>query len=375
MKEYNWREERKKYRPDFRNEQEIKEAPPQTPPPQTPGRNRNRVIFAAIFVVIAIIGIFLIVNGSRNSESTRELKVSWKEKHPVPHPSAPTPETAPPAPYPGISVNIGGDSATALAKIAERHKRSVGLVGLCVEFQDGTKVFIPGGTAWAFAPNKFATNSHVAMFLRKITRKYLAESKKPIRGFEVQIVINGTNRQIRPVTYVQIHRDYQLGGSQRDPDVAILTTGSRHDSYFKIAPQTVLRSMKSGDPVAFLGFPMERLYQQNIHIDNPIASMQTGIIVAVSDFDLKDSGPDKNVYIRHNLPSTGGASGSPIFNTRGEIIAILAGGNIIGQVVGVDQQNKPIFDRAPSAAQINEGIRVDLLQGVVDPVPVQEFIR
>ena len=271
-----------------------------------------------------------------------------------------------------IDINIGGDSAAALAKVAEHQKRSVGLVGFCVEFQDGTKQFIPVGTAWAFAPNKFATNAHVALGLRNYAREFSAKPQKPIRSFEVQIVINGTDRLVRPVTHVQIHRDYQLDKSHRNPDVAILTTSGRHDSYFKIAPKSVLHKLKSGTAVAYLGFPMDNLDKNNVHIDNPIASMQTGVIVAVSDFDLKDSGPDKNQWIRHNLPTTGGSSGSPVFNASGEVVAI----HSIGSIILMDTKNaKGESNKVPSAVLINGGIRVDMLNGVVPPVPIQEFIR
>ena len=365
MKEYNWREERKKYRPDFRNEQDIKEEAPQTPLPQPrPQLNKNRVMFivaTAVLAIIAISGIFLMYSGNRKSASTR--------KQPLPEPT----------PVPGISIDGGTDSATKLAKAAEHHKRSVGLVGLCVEFEDGKKSFTPIGTAWAYTPNKFATNAHVAMALRDHARKAVqaaaAQKTPPIRNFEAQIVINGTNREVRPVTYVQIHRDYGLGNSQRDPDVAILTTSGRHDCYFNIAPLARMHNLKSGEPVAFLGFPMERLEKKNVNIDNPVASMQTGVIVAVSDFDMKDAGPDKNVFIRHNLPSAGGASGSPIFNTNGEVVSVLCGSNMIGQVVAASKEGELAVTRTPSAAQIAFAIRVDALKGVVDPVPVQEFLR
>ena len=352
MKEYNWREERKKYRPDFRNDQDAKEEPPQTPPPQTPPPSSpaNRIwmiVAAAAVVIVVIFGIFLIVDGSRNSGSAKDGK------------------TPPPV------QNV--DSANALAQVAEAHKRSVGLVGLCVEYQDGKKVFESMGTAWAFAPDKFATNAHVALGLRDAARKYLASSRNSIRSFEVQIVINGTSRLIRPVIYVQIHRDYGLyesKQSQREPDVAVLITSGKHDSCFKIAAKPVLHGLKSGDPVAFLGFPMKYLPQENIHVDNPIASMQTGNIVAVSDFDLKDAGAERNVWIRHNLPTAGGASGSPIFNVNGEVVALNCATSATGQVV----ENGKVAP-APSASMINFGVRADLLEGVGDPVPVKDFIR
>ena len=156
-------------------------------------------------------------------------------------------------------------------------------------------------------------------------------------------------------------------------DVAILTIDGKHDNFFKLADKKTLHKLKSGVPIAFLGFPMENLNNSNVNIDNPVASMQSGIVVAVSDFEMKDSGKTGNFLLRHNLPATGGASGSPIFNEDGEVVGLLYGINVIGQVrTGV---NGNTITRAPSGAQINFGVRIDLLEGAGNAVPIKEFIK
>ena len=55
---------------------------------------------------------------------------------------------------------------------------------------------------------------------------------------------------------------------------------------------------------------------------------------------------------------------------RCEVVAALYGGNIIGQVANNGQ-----IVRAPSAVQINFGVRVDLLSGMGKAVPVKEFLK
>ena len=373
MKEYNWREERKKYRPDFRNEQDTaaqkqqEAAQPAPAPVQVPDHHKKlnlAVIIAAGIAVIAA-GIFFVLS---RKEQTSPVPVS------SPQPAAP--DVAPaPAPVAVVKPVVIGtsDSTTMLSEVAERHKRSVGLVSISIELENGKKVSGEIGTAWAFAPNKFATNAHVALGLRekfKALGLQLAKMKQAIRSVEAQIIINDSQRKILPISQVQIHRDYGLVSSKRSPDVAILTIAGNHDSYFPIAPRSVLYALKAGDPIAFLGFPMERLDQENMHIDDPLASMQSGIVVAVSDFEMKDSGASRNILIRHNLPSTGGASGSPIFNKNGEVIALLFAGNVIWQITKSGQ-----VSRAPSAAQINFAIRADILSGVGAPVPIQTFLK
>ena len=302
------------------------------------------------------------------------------------------------------------NSTAAFVKVAEQKKKALGLVVLVIETKDHQKkVSLPCGTAWAFSDKQFATNGHVAAGIQETLADFIAnsanellaqEAKKnncqsvddylkklgeqkaeetvksatqfvisKISSVQAEIIINGTKKQSYTVTHVQIHKGYGAVDTKFDPDVAVLTIKEKHDCYFSIADQKTLGNLKSGIPVAFLGFPTEGLRQDNVNIDNPIASMQTGIIVAVSDFEMKDAGQSGNFLIRHSLPATGGASGSPIFNQKGEVLALLYAGNVIGQI---NADGK--VQRAPSAAMINFGVRVDLISGMAAPVAIEKFL-
>ena len=373
MTEYNWRKEREKYRPDFQKtpQEEQTVQPVQTVVVQKPRGRFTAWLITGLLIVLVVVGIILLVKAVGSGQSA--------------------------------------DASSMLAQAAEKNKRAVGLVTLTVTLQNGNKMPVPIGTAWAFEKDKFATNAHVAkgliktiteikqFFAKELLEKYAKENgcksldellkkigkekaealareclgnvEKMIRGFEVSIQINGAHRQGYPVSQIQIHRDFGLANSKFDPDVAVMTIQGDHNCFFPLAGTETLHSLKSGEPVAFLGFPMEKLDQGNVNIDNPVASMQSGIVVAVSDFEMKDAGRDGNLLIRHNLPSTGGASGSPIFNRNGEVVALLYAGNIIGQV-----RNGQV-ERAPSAAQINFAVRVDLLKGMGEPVEIQTFLK
>ena len=387
MQEYNWKKEREKYRPDFMKQPEpVKE--PAAPPPPPPAVKRSYAgwVFAAL--VLAVVG-FMVVAFALNVNKGKESNATTQGS--------------------SASSKQSGDSATMLAQAAERSKNAVGLVILNVELKNGKKIQEPIGTAWAFAPNKFATNAHVAngisekcdeiikalvvqslkaraekagfksdveAYLNSLDDKksdeIIAECMKEVnslvRGFSASILINGTHHKSFAITHVQIHRDFGVTNTSFDPDVAALTIDGTSDAVFKIADDQTLETLKSGDNVAFLGFPMEYLDNDNVNLDNPVASMQSGIVVAVSDFDMKDAGPAGNYLIRHNLPSTGGASGSPIFNKNGEVVALLYAGNTIGQV-----KNGRVT-RAPSAAQINFGVRSDLIQGLGPAVDIQKLL-
>lgn len=374
MNEYNWRKEREKFRPEFRKTPQEEQAVQNPQVAEIPQKSKGSLIawlVSGLLIATIVIGITVTVKA--------------------------------------VGPRQSADTPAMLSLAAEKNKRAVGLVVLTVIHQNDNKMQIPIGTAWAFEKDKFATNAHVAKglisaiaeikqffaegmlenyakktgcksldeLLKKISKEKMEalakecfeNVEKMIRRFDVSILINGTHRQGYPVTQIQIHRDFGLTNTKFDPDVAVLTIQGKHDCFFPLAKSQTLHSLKIGEPVAFLGFPMEKLLRDNVNVNNPVASMQSGIIVAVSDFEMKDAGKDGNHLIRHNLPATGGASGSPIFNKNGEVIALLFAGNIIEQV------SNGQMERAPSAAQINFAVRVDLLKGMGEPVAIQTFLK
>ena len=369
MKEYNWREERKKFQTNLDQSAAAGQAQIQTPV-QNKAPQAQFPVFKLLSSLLTLVTVAAVA--------------VWLAVH----------------------FSIGRDSSMQLAAAAEKYKGAVGLVTTTIEFSSGQKITSPVGTAWAFSPTEFATNAHVAngiksniadeigtlvklMALRtnnvksvdelvkklgeQATKELLVSLstriRKDIRRVSANIIINSSAKQSYNITHVKIHPNYDVIGSAMHPDVAVLVTGTSHSTYFPIAPDKKLHALKSGTPVAFLGFPIENLTANNVNMDNPVASMQSGIVVAVSDFQLKNATPESNYLIRHNLPAIGGASGSPIFNSKGEAVALMFGVNMIGQVKNGTVQ------RAPSAAQINFAVRADLLRGVGEPVKFEDFIH
>jgi S1-C subfamily serine protease len=102
----------------------------------------------------------------------------------------------------------------------------------------------------------------------------------------------------------------------------------------------------------------------NVDVRNPVATMQSGIITATTDYWLTPAPFERRFSVQHNLGATGGASGSPIFNSRGEVVAILNAGNIIGTI-----SHDGNVVRAPSAVMVNYAQRVDLLRDIWPEYP------
>jgi V8-like Glu-specific endopeptidase len=273
-------------------------------------------------------------------------------------PTSKPPEAAPATP----DRRAGGNADAMLADVADTYKFAVGAVVVVIP-KVGAVAF---GTAWAFESNLFATNAHVVKAMEDIAQKapdapfYIAINQRPdkrlkITGFKRHPQYE--KREIRFDGKEAIHSSFDIG---------VIRTSEAAPTHFNVATRGQLQSLRSGARVAFLGFPTESLEGGNLDTQMPIATMQSGIVTSLSDSFLGDSGFENNRLVRHNLPATGGASGSPIFTPDGVVVAILWGGNLQNSVVQ-KEEGKLAVERDPSAALVNFAARIDGLAGVPRP--------
>jgi hypothetical protein len=220
------------------------------------------------------------------------------------------------------------------------------------------------GTAWVVADGTLATNSHIA--------EAFAREMSPL---DVMIVRSPTNPpQDFVVTAVTVHPGYhdfdKLIGA-RIPcdsdgrqiaaipacDVALLTVnGVGLAPPIPLASADQIKSLKTGDVIGMVGYPSENVSGHNT--SNPEPSSQVARIARQTDFLMRTDSPiDDTQLIHHSLPETGGASGSPIVNADGKVIAINSAANFIG--VGNDS-------RVPMAIGLNFAQRADLVQELLD---------
>jgi hypothetical protein len=212
------------------------------------------------------------------------------------------------------------------------------------------------GTAWVVRPGVLATNAHVAEPLNHLEagqKAYVRSNVAPYQTAAVQSVVVHPHyfaflqavQRYTPAEqgdFVEVVPGYDVGLLYVDTSVTLAPP-------LKVAGKRALERMAPGDEVGFVGYPMENMVGGGVMLSAPNPQTQIARITALSDFFLKPSG---GLLVQHSLPSTGGASGSPILNADGEVIAVLSAGNMM---------QMPDRRRAPSAVGVNFAQRVDLV--------------
>ncbi len=234
-----------------------------------------------------------------------------------------------------------------------------------IEGKDGSRTLL--GTAWPVGKGLVATNAHVAArFDPGGTRKLL--------------IVHPGNTMTHAVTGAWIHpgyaalKDFRSKEGRADPDFSAAFEGLPQPSGYDVAILEVdkpdqlepplplatadeIAALGPGAKLAYVGYPVEGTTAQRTAADNPEPLAKFGYASSITDFFLFNTDPAQAYLIRHSIPATGGASGSPIFNDKGHVVAVLSGGTVFDTGTA----------RQPSAVLENFAQRVDLLNARFDP--------
>lgn len=246
---------------------------------------------------------------------------------------------------------------------AQEKERGVGLVAVTIPGHGP----IPIGTAWVCRPGVLATNAHVALGIAEMIKK--AEQKGIKGSVPYYLPSRAKGKAVRIINYA-IHPDFKRIAVSADgvlpvstPDVALMKLKEKLAPLLTMAGKSELEYLRPGETVQYVGFPMENLAGHNVNLHDVMATTQTGTITSVSDWWLGDSGAAANKLIRHDMGIAGGASGSPIFNKNGRVIGLINAGNMVPNF-SLTESGKLNIARTPSAARVNFGVRVDLLNDI-----------
>lgn len=305
---------------------------------------------------------------------------------------------------PNSPVNVGilhkGNDFSATY---QKYQKAIAMVVVTITDNSGNTLSLPIGTAFAISPTTFVSNAHVAYavknqreelvqyfvrrnieekaqkegmslvdFLRRRgsearrieenTRRKLQQNGLKVR--EVELRINHSEGKGYDVKQVQVHRKYDGENNKGEFDLALFTIEGKSESHFPLAQEKELEKLHAGLEVASAGFPTEGLSDYNI--DAPEATFGKGIIKKVTDFNHRDAGPKHNRSITHDIPATGGASGSPVFLANGKVIGVLWGVSFAIRTGGIS---------APSGALQNAAVRIDQLNDMTTSVSWKEWVN
>jgi len=205
------------------------------------------------------------------------------------------------------------------------------------------------GTVWSIGDGVFATNAHVA--------ELFGQELKALGGQIPEIIIRtpGPDPQDMRVVDVKLHPGYikwkELVKKYNpyDPgekkffatnsfhacDVALMYIDKadrwKQPKPLRLASRSELAAVKPGYQLATAGYPSEGII---LNTKQPIPEGRFGTIIKVGDEFLRPTSSKNAMFVWCDWSSAGGASGSPIFNPSGEVIALLSAGNVVGKLGG-----------------------------------------
>jgi hypothetical protein len=249
-----------------------------------------------------------------------------------------------------------------LAGVLQEAAQSVWLVGLL----DGDEVFTPVGTAWVVASQRLATNAHVALALREgiasssgiriVARR--SSSAVPMLEVSNEMLVHPGYERWSPRLAEQFEPG--PGGSIRSvnfippADVALLTVSSGDPGKpLQLAAGTAAEdAVNRGRAVGYVGYPCENV------AGFPTLLSPSGRITATTDFFFDPDAAEK-LLVHHDAVITGGASGSPLLNEEGLVVAIVSAGSMIFVRQGPNSMQRVPFG-------LNYAQRASLIQELLD---------
>lgn len=202
------------------------------------------------------------------------------------------------------------------------------------------------GSGFAINDIEIMTNAHVVNGLIDMIKEYGMEDG------EIIAVRDGgtlTGDQTFVLDSFKVHTSYDSTtnhtydfGVLKIKDGSIIKTVSIKDD--------LGNALFVGDEIITIGFPGET---NSLNYTSPIATFKTCNISALRPFDSEENVSADKTVIQHDCNTTGGTSGSPLFNRKGEVIGIHNSGEY-DFILGADGE----YTRIPVGSQ-SYGIRYD----------------
>lgn len=306
---------------------------------QSNSRWRVGIIGVAVLGLLGLMGLFLLDQKSNNLNLALSAMKSQSDK---------------------------AETTLNFNKAIASKRESVYLVAI----KQGDSV-IGQGTAWVVGDDLLATNAHVVEGLQAA----LVEGEGDVSAIIVSPV--GPDYQQHAVLEMQMHPHYTAFSEHQNKALRLQDDGSKIDlvpaydvallrvnNPEALAPRLTLaniptlKKLDSGNRVAFIGYPMEDAIGGGVNYQKPAPQVQFGAVTSVTDYFMVNENADRNHLIQHNLPAHGGASGSPVFDVNGDVVAMFNAGNVV--FLG--------GHRVATGIGVNFAQRIDVLTEMLDEV-------
>jgi S1-C subfamily serine protease len=199
-------------------------------------------------------------------------------------------------------------------------------------------------SAFAIKGDLLITNAHCVAAAEELRR----------RSGQIWVVQNGHPEVRYKVARMKRVSAFRPGGAGISPDVGWLKLdGSQLVSLAQLAPAEEYLKLGSGDTMYTYGFP-GRLADATA----PEATFVEGVVGRVTTIDGHTGDAKEMKLIQHSAFTSGGTSGSPIFNGSGHVVAVNTGGYSESSPAG--QATEQVVSRALPG--YNFGMRVDLVE-------------
>jgi hypothetical protein len=223
-------------------------------------------------------------------------------------------------------------------------------------------------TAFPIGPHALATNSHVGEMFEEMKPGERMIVRRPGPNGRTYQVIAAELHPGYKAFDAFVHKDvlrerlFQLGGMRGVPgyDVAILRVKETlpQNTVLPLATQSDLRALKPGSELATAGYPGEGVVGSSSESVRATPEYHTGTVTSVTDFFYLPTDFAHSQLIHDSVPAAGGASGSPIVDQDGRVVAILNAGNNYAPRAPSGSH----LPRIASGVLINYAQRIDLLQ-------------
>jgi len=328
-----------------------------------PGLRRLGRIVAVVTVIAIGIGSVALFRGERARKSASRMEASLRQQLGAHAADTGARLTA----LKGTIEAVDGRMKEDLAAVLRSLQESVVMLAL-VDSRGGVR-FV--GTGWSVGDRQLATNAHVAEALREgadkeglsmIARRATTAGLVDTRIIEINAhpgYAQWSQILADPSVKLRAGVSGSAGASVliTPCDVAICRTEDECGPPLSLASDDELKQINAGDEVGYIGFPAENVYDPR---SSPPALL-VGRIVRLTDFFYNPADADPSMLVHHDLPTVGGASGSPIVNASGKVIAINSAGTFVA-VPGAASSDRPA--RAPVG--FNYGQSVAFLRECLD---------